>query len=259
LNFLYQESPFLDRFERAASSGFEAVEFLFPYDWAPEEIRTRLDKHNLVQALFNFPPGDWEGGERGIAALPGRETEFERSIRMAALYAEVLNCNCLHVMAGITKHNPDQKLVLRTYVENIRRAADALRDANRMILLEPLNNTDVPGYLVTTPKQAIELIDEIARPNVGLQLDFYQCQMMQGNLATTFEMYHEHIKHIQIAGVPGRHEPDVGEINYSYLLELVDRFNYSGYVGCEYNPLTSTKAGLGWLKPYLVNPEHIHE
>jgi hydroxypyruvate isomerase len=259
LSFLFQESPFLDRFEKAASSGFEAVEFLFPYDCTPEEIRTRLDKHNLVQALFNFPPGDWEGGERGIAALPGREKEFEHSIRMAAHYAEALNCERLHVMAGITNNNPDQKLVLRTYVESIRRAADALRDANRMILLEPLNNIDVPGYLVTTPKQAIELIDEIARPNVGLQLDFYHCQMMQGNLASTFETYHEHTKHIQIAGVPGRHEPDVGEINYSYLLELVDRFSYSGYVGCEYNPRTSTREGLGWITPYMTNPENIHE
>ena len=258
LTMLFTDYPFLDRFERAASAGFKAVEFLFPYAWKPEEIRNRLDNHGLEIALFNFPPGDWESGERGIAALPGREKDFEHSIRLAAHYAEVLNCAHLHVMAGVPNSNTDQQLVLHTYIENIRRAADALRDANRMVLLEPLNTTDVPGYLITAPKQTIELIAKIDRPNVGLQLDFYQCQMMQGNLATTFEMYHEHVKHIQIAGVPGRYEPDVGEINYPYIFELLDRFSYKGYVGCEYNPRTSTEEGLGWIAPYLRKPEHRH-
>jgi len=251
LSMLFQESRFLDRFERAAAAGFGAVEFLFPYIWPPDELRSRLERNGLVQALFNFPPGNWEAGDRGIAALPERREEFEQSIGLGARYAAALDCDRLHLMAGVPGPYVDPALARRTYVENVRRAADAFGEADRMVLVEPLNTTDVPGYLVTLPAQAAELIDEIDRPNVGLQLDFYQCQMMQGNLAATVERYRALVRHIQIGGVPGRHEPDVGEINYPFLFDLLDSLGYEGYVGCEYRPRGTTEEGLGWLAPYL--------
>lgn len=247
LSMMFTEVAFMDRFKAARDAGFDAVEFLFPYAHPTDEVATALKDNGLTQALFNAPPGDWDAGERGIAALPDRVSEFRESIDKALTYARALDCRTLHVMAGLMPSPEMRDEMLACYVENIRFAADRCQAEGITVALEPLNDRDVPGYLMPTSAAVADAIKMIGRPNVGLQFDFYHVQIMEGDLARRFEAMLDLIVHVQIAGVPERHEPNTGEINYSYLFNVLDRVGYIGFVGCEYNPLGTTLDGLGWL------------
>lgn len=247
LTMLFNEWDFLDRFQAARDAGFNAVEFLFPYDHPPAEVAARLEDNGLSQALFNMPPGDWAAGERGIAALPDRRAEFQDSVGVAIEYARALNCKTVHAMGGLVADGADREKMMETYVDNLRYAADACMAHGIAVAIEPLNSRDVPGYILPRVADAALVIDAVGRPNVGIQFDFYHVQIMDGDLARNFETYLEKIVHVQIAGVPERHEPNVGEINYSYLFQFMDRLGYDGFVGCEYRPRSQTLDGLGWL------------
>ncbi|NQZ30536.1 MAG: hydroxypyruvate isomerase family protein [Oceanospirillaceae bacterium] len=248
LSMLFTELDFLDRFEAAAAAGFTAVEYLFPYDYSAEDLQAQLRKYHLTQALFNAPPGDWQNGERGIACLQGREQEFIAGIEQAIEYAKVLGNKRIHVMAGIIPDDSSTAATEQRYINNLRLAAQLAKAEQITILIEPINNTDMPGYLLNYPQQAIEFIDKIDCANLRLQFDFYHCQIMQGNVIETFKRLQTYIDHVQIAGVPGRHEPDQGELNYHYILQQIAQSSYAGYIGCEYLPRTTTLKGLGWLK-----------
>ncbi|MES2932047.1 MAG: 2-oxo-tetronate isomerase [Pseudomonadota bacterium] len=257
LSMMYTEYPFLDtqqtdRFAAAAADGFVGIEFLFPYDFAPEAIKDRLDKHGLSQVLFNCPPGDWVAGERGLACLPGRENEFKRGIETALAYADVLGNRCLHVMAGLLPLGQSRDRYQDIYLSNLAYAAQQAASHGITILIEPINTRDMPGYFLYRQEDAHAICQQIGAANVKVQFDIYHCQIMQGDLASTMSRDIAGIGHIQIAGVPGRHEPDQGEINYPYLFNLMDELDYAGWVGCEYRPLAGTSAGLGWLNPWLL-------
>ena len=246
LSMLFAEHEFLDRFEAAADAGFTAVEYLFPYDFSPAEIKAKLDQYGLTQALFNAPPGNWDAGERGIACIPGREAEFAEGINRALEYATVLGNQRIHVMAGLKPENVTYEEARACYVSNLKLAACAAQSAGLTILVEPINNVDMPGYFVNFQEEGAELISEINEPNVRLQFDCYHCQMMQGDVVATFRKLLPVIDHIQIAGVPGRHEPDIGELNYAYIIGEIDQAGYAGFIGCEYKPRATTTEGLGW-------------
>lgn len=248
LTMLFNEVDFLARFERARAAGFEGVEYLFPYAHPASEVAAALHDQGLTQALFNFPAGDWGAGERGLAARPEKQAEFEASIETALSYAEALNCSCLHVMSGLVREGEEREALFDHYVRNLTMAAEAAEPLGITLVVELLNNRDVPGYLIPTLEEARRAVEATGKANVGLQFDFYHVQIMQGDLAKRFEAHADLTRHIQIAGVPERFEPDVGEINYPYLFELVDRLGYQGWVGCEYKPKGRTEDGLGWLK-----------
>jgi len=249
LSMLFTEVDFLDRFEAAASNGFSAVEYLFPYDFPAPIIKEKLLKHHLKQALFNAPAGNWLAGERGTACLLGRENEFIDGFNLALEYAEILGNQRIHVMAGIAPEN-DSPATIDCYISNLRRAAIAAQDYGITVLIEPINNIDMPGYFLNYQEQAVDLIKQIDQPNVKLQFDVYHCQMMQGNILARFEKALPYIDHMQIAGVPGRHEPNIGELNYSFILSEIEKLGFQGFVGCEYLPQSSTRNGLSWLKAF---------
>jgi len=252
LSMMFQEVEFLDRFDAAAKAGFKGVEFLFPYDHPPEIIGERLQRNGLSLALFNTVPGDWAGGERGLAALPGRETEFRKGVDTAIAYAKATKCPLVHTMAGLWPDGHDKELGKRVYIENLDWAAHRLAPEGLTAIIEPINTRDIPGYFLNYTSQAIAVIDEVARPNVRLQLDLYHVQIMEGDLATKIRALAGRYPHVQIAGNPGRHEPDVGEINYPFLFDLFDEIGYQGWIGCEYRPSGDTVAGLGWAKKYGI-------
>ena len=254
LTLLFTELPFLERFAAAAAAGFRGVEFLFPYDHPPAEVAARLADSGLALALFNLPPGDWGAGERGLAALPGREADFDALVERALPYVEALRPPCLHVMSGIPPADADPAACRASLLRNLRAAAAALAPFGTTALLEPLNPRDNPGYYLTRQDQALALLDAAAGAGAGntaLQLDLYHCQIVEGDLATTIRAHIGRVGHIQIAGVPERHEPSVGEVNYPYLLALIDSLGYPGWIGCEYRPAGTTTEGLGWAAPYL--------
>jgi hydroxypyruvate isomerase len=202
-------------------------------------------------AIFNAPPGDWAAGERGIASLPGREDEFRRGIDTALEYAFALGNRTRHVMAGLIGANDDRVRHRHAYLRNLAHAANAARAAGITITIEPINTRDMPGYFLNRQDDAQAICREIGAPNLKVQFDCYHCQIVEGDLSTKLARDMAGIGHIQIAGVPERHEPDVGELNYRYLFELIDKLGYEGWIGCEYRPRASTSAGLGWLEPYL--------
>lgn len=251
LSMLWTEHDFLDRFEPAARAGFKGVEFLFPYAWHAEEIGERLERNGLVQVLFNMPPGNWDAGERGLACLPGRESEFRDGVGKAIEYAKALKCPILHAMAGLAPDGADPERLRATYIENIRYAAAETKKAGLRLVIEPINTRDIPRYFLSTPRQAIALIDAIGADNLFLQYDIYHAQIMQGDLAPTIEANLARIGHMQVADTPGRNEPGTGEINWDFLLPFIDRIGYAGWIGCEYKPRAGTDAGLGWAKNYL--------
>jgi len=251
LTMMYGEHAFPDRFEAAVRDGFRAVEFLFPYDQPMAELGARLRGAGLQQVLFNLPPGDWAAGERGLAALPGREAEFRQSLDLALRWAEALGCPRLHVMAGVVSPGSDRATMRATYVDNLRHAAQRAAAVGVALTIEPLNPRDMPGYFLTHQQQAHEVVAEVGEPTLGVQMDFYHCQIVEGDLLTRLRRHLPGVSHVQIAGVPDRHEPDQGEVNYTALLEELDRLGYDGFVGCEYRPRGATSAGLGWLAPWL--------
>jgi hydroxypyruvate isomerase len=248
LSMMFTEVPFLDRFERAAAAGFEAVEFLFPYAWPAAEIKARLDAHGLRLVLHNLPPGNWEAGERGLACLPDRVSEFRRSVALALDYAVVLGVPQLHCMSGIAPADVAEAALRDTYLSNLHFAADALKQAGVKALIEPINHFDIPGIYLHRNAQAIELMDELQSDNLFLQYDIYHAQRSEGELAATLERLVPRIAHIQMADNPGRHEPGSGEINFDFLFAHLDRIGYAGWVGCEYRPAAGTEGGLGWFQ-----------
>ncbi|MDQ2694847.1 MAG: hydroxypyruvate isomerase [Pseudomonadota bacterium] len=252
LSLLFNEVEFLDRFEAAARAGFEGVEYLFPYAWPAEELAERLSRHGLTQALFNLPPGDWEAGERGIAALPGRESEFQDSVGTAIAYAKALGCRRVHAMAGLVAEGADRERMQETYLNNLRFAAAACAGHGIRLLIEAINTRDMPGYFLNHSWQARRIIEAVGGDNLFFQYDFYHMQIMEGNLAATVAANWDIIGHFQLAGVPGRHEPDNGEIHYPFLFELLDTKGYDGWIGCEYRPRTTTLEGLGWGRAYGI-------
>jgi 2-dehydrotetronate isomerase len=252
LSMMFQEIGFLDRFDAAARAGFKGVEFLFPYEHPPEVIAERLEKNRLTLALFNTVPGDWAGGERGLAALPGREQEFRDGVDQAILYAKASNCRLLHTMAGLWPEGQDKEAGERVYIHNLRWAADRMTEAGLTAVIEPINTRDIPGYFLNYTAQALRIIERVGRPNLKLQFDLYHVQIMEGDLATKVRALAGHYPHVQIAGNPGRHEPDIGEIYYPYLFDLFDEIGYQGWIGCEYRPRGDTLAGLGWAKKYGI-------
>ncbi|CAN7524830.1 hydroxypyruvate isomerase family protein [Acidovorax delafieldii] len=258
MSMLYNDVDFLDRFAAAARDGFQAVEYLFPYAYSAQELSERLQANGLQQVLFNAPPGNWDAGERGLACLPGREAEFREGIAKAIDYAKALQCPRIHVMAGLVPQGADAAMVRATYIANVRHAAEQAAPHGLQILLEPINGRDMPGFFLSRQDQAHTLIAEIGAANVKVQMDLYHCQIVEGDLAMKVRQYLPtgNVGHFQIAGVPERHEPDVGEINYTYLFQLLDNLGYEGWIGCEYRPARgaaahATSDGLGWLKPWL--------
>ena len=253
LSMMYAEHAFLDRFAAAAQDGFDAVEFLFPYAHDAHALAQRLQAHGLQQVLFNGPPGDWERGERGMASLPGREDEFRRGFLEQALpYAQALVCARVHVMAGIAPPDAERARLRATYVENLAWAA---RQAPHLtVLIEPINTRDIPGYLLNRQDDAHAVVQEVGAPNLQVQMDLYHCQVVEGDVAMKLRRYIPtgRVGHIQVAGVPERHEPDIGELHYPYLLELLDALGYAGHVGCEYRPRGETSAGLGWRQAHRL-------
>ena len=251
LSMLFTEQPFLDRFARAAEAGFEAVEFLFPYDWPAEQIRARLDAHGLQLVLHNLPAGDWAAGERGIACHPDRVAEFRAGVATAIGYAQRLGVRQLNCLAGRLPEGVDPARAEATLVENLAFAATALREAGLKLLIEPINTVDIPGFFVNRTAQAAALIDAVGADNLAIQYDIYHAQRMEGELAATITRYLPKIGHVQLADNPGRHEPGTGEIHYPFLFALLDRLGYAGWIGCEYKPAAGTEAGLGWRKRLL--------
>lgn len=250
LSMMFQEHGFVDRFGAAAAAGFAGVEFLFPYEHPADVLAGRLAAHDLTQVLFNLPPGDWAAGERGLASLPGREQDFQASVAKAIEYAQALGCPRVHCMAGLVPEGADRAERERLYVEHLRQAARACATAGLELLIEPINSRDMPGYLLSRQDQARRVIEAVALPNLKLQLDLYHCQIMEGDLARHVREYLPLVGHIQVAGVPERHEPDLGEVNYRYLFDLIDEVGYEGWIGCEYRPRRGTVEGLGWFEPY---------
>ncbi|MFF7058585.1 2-oxo-tetronate isomerase [Achromobacter spanius] len=252
LTMMYNEHPFLDRFQAAASDGFQGVEFLFPYDFAAADIRARLQDNGLTQALFNAPPGDWAAGERGIASLPGREDEFLRGLDQALAYAAKLGNRSLHVMAGLIRPDQDRAAHRAVYVRNLARAASVAASAGITVVIEPINTRDIPGFFLNRQDEAQAICAEVGAANLKVQFDCYHCQIVEGDIAVKLERDMAGIGHIQIAGVPDRHEPNLGELNYPYLFDRIDALGYAGWVGCEYRPKAGTRAGLGWAQAYLA-------
>jgi len=246
LTMLFNEVTFLERFERAARAGFRAVEYLFPYAWKKEELAERLKTFGLRQALHNLPAGNWEGGERGIACLPGREAEFRGGVARAIEYAKVLDCPQVNCLVGKTPDGVAPEEIRRTLADNLRFAARALESEGIRLLIEPLNDQDMPGFYLTRTRDALRIMEEVGHPNLWLQYDVYHMQIMEGNLMRTIEGNLTRIAHIQIADNPWRHEPGTGEISYPNLFRFLEEKGYAGWIGCEYKPAGATEAGLGW-------------
>lgn len=244
---MFNEVYFLDRFAAAAQAGFTGVEFLFPYAWPADDLRERLRSNGLTQVLFNLPPGDWDAGERGLACLPDRRTEFRDGLERALDYAAVLGCRQLHCMAGMAPADVPAELLQATYIDNLRHAAREAAKAGVRILIEPINLHDMPGYFLNRSEQALRILDAVGAANLFLQYDIYHAQRSEGELAATIARCLPRIAHMQLADNPGRHEPGTGEINYPFLFEHIDRLGYEGWIGCEYRPKAGTLAGLGWL------------
>lgn len=267
LSMMYPELPFLERFGAAARDGFTAVEYLFPYAWSREELAACLKANGLQQVLFNAPPGGteaasiaqaWDAGDKGTACIPGREQEFRRGVALALDYAQALDCSRIHVMAGLAPQGADLATLRATYVSNLRWAAALAAQAGRDVLIEPINTRDIPGFFLNRQDHAHEIIAEVGASNLKVQMDLYHCQIVEGDVAMKIRKYLPggKVGHIQVAGVPQRHEPDIGELNYPYLFSVLDELGFDGWVGCEYRPLKGgqsggTSSGLGWLKPYL--------
>ncbi len=258
LTMLFTEHGFLDRFAAAADAGFRGVEYLFPYDHDPQVLASALREAGVEQVLFNLSPGDWEAGERGLASLPGREAEFRDAVIEALRYAEALDCPRVHAMAGLLPVDADAYTRAHhqaTYVANLRFAAGEAAKAGRQVLIEPINTRDMPGYFLSRQAQAMAVLEAVGADNLRLQFDLYHCQVMEGDLTRHLERQFPAIGHVQIAGVPQRHEPDVGEVHYPAILSRLEALGYDGWVGCEYRPAAGTRQGLGWGRAHGLKPD----
>lgn len=250
LTMLFNEVPFMERFAAAAKAGFKGVEYLFPYDFAAEDLAKQLSAHGLTQVLHNLPAGDWGKGERGIAIFPDRVDEFKAGVTKAISYAKALKCGQLNCLVGILPQGADAKKHHDTLISNLKFAVSALKNEGIKLLIEPINTRDIPGFFLNYSDQALALIDRIGSKNLFLQYDIYHMQIMEGDLARTIEANLSRIAHIQLADNPGRHEPGTGEINYPFLYDHIDRLGYSGWIGAEYKPMAGTEQGLGWFREF---------
>jgi len=248
LSMLFTEVPLLERFERAARAGFASVELQFPYEAPAAAIRERLQAHRLQMVLHNLPAGDWAAGDRGTACDPARVAEFRAGVARAIEYATVLGVPQLNCLAGKVPAGADDALARRTFVDNLRFAAAALKEAGLKLLIEPINNYDVPGFWLNNTPKAISVLDEAGADNLYLQYDIYHAQRYEGELAATMHKHLARIAHIQVADNPGRNEPGTGEINYDFIFAHLARIGYKGCIGAEYKPAAGTEAGLGWLE-----------
>ena len=248
LTFLFTELPFMDRFEAAANAGFKAVEYMAPYPYAADALQAALKANDLVQALFNLPVGDWDNGERGMACIPGREAEFKNGVATAITYAQALDCKKINCLSGKLPPGVSREAATATLIDNLKYAAAELKGAGIMLVMEPINSYDIPGYFVNRTIEALAILDAVGSDNLFIQYDVYHAQRMEGELGATLSQQRSRIGHIQIADNPGRNEPGTGEINYAWLLKHIDATGYDGWVGCEYKPKTTTAAGLGWMK-----------
>jgi hydroxypyruvate isomerase len=253
LSMLFTEAPFMQRFALAAQHGFTAVECQFPYAFDAVEIKEQLDSHKLEMVLHNLPAGNWQLGERGIACHPDRVDEFKAGVQQAVAYAQALNVKQLNCLVGIAPVGIDANALKQTLVNNLQYAAQVLKDNGLRLLLEPINTFDVPGFFINRTQQAIEVLDALGADNVFVQYDIYHAQRMEGELTSTLQKHLQRIGHIQLADNPGRHEPGTGEINFAFLLPVLDRMGYKGWVGCEYIPAAGTVAGLGWMRDFTAN------
>jgi hydroxypyruvate isomerase len=251
LTLLFNELPFLERFAAAAKAGFTGVEYLFPYEFDKQALSQALQINKLTQVLHNLPAGQWAEGERGIACLPERISEFKAGVSTAIAYANALGCTQVNCLAGIRPNTLDPATARQTLINNLRYAAPLLKAAGIKLLIEPINTRDIPGFFLTNTLQAIEIIKEVESDNLFLQYDIYHMQIMEGDLAPTIARHLAYIPHMQMADTPGRHEPGTGEINYDWLFQHIDALGYQGWIGCEYKPKSTTIEGLGWLRKYI--------
>ncbi|WP_336797474.1 HPr family phosphocarrier protein [Erwinia aphidicola] len=250
LSTLFNEVPFMERFDAAAQAGFRGVEFLFPYEYDAAQLKQALSRNQLELVLFNTAPGNTAAGEWGVSAIPGREEDARRDIDNALEYALALDCRQVHIMAAVVPEGADRQAYCRTFIDNVRYAADKFAPHGVRILLEALNPQTKPGYLYSSQYQVLEMVKRIDRPGVYSQLDLFHAQRVDGNLSHLITAYTGQYQHVQIASAPDRHEPDEGEINYPWLFDLLDSSGYQGWIGCEYFPRTTTLEGLGWFSAY---------
>ena len=246
LSMMFNEVPFLDRFAAARRAGFEGVEFLFPYDFPAPVLRERLSAEGLTQVLFNMPPGDWASGERGMAAIPGRQSAFRESVKKALDYAAALECRQVHCMAGLVPADVSLTTAAAVYATNLAWATEQAKPAGVRLVIEPINHRDMPGYFLNTQAQGAAIVDAIGRDRLGLQFDVYHVQITEGDITRRMEQFMPVIAHMQIADVPARNEPGTGEIGWAYVFRRMDELGYQGWVGCEYRPEGDTVAGLNW-------------
>lgn len=251
LSWLFTERPFISRFAAAKECGFRGIEALFPYDFPCQMLQQQLIQHELSWVLINAPAGAWDQGERGLAAQPGRESDHQASLKKAREYALTLGCKQIHVMAGNIHPELSYQQQQDLFIERMRWACDFFADTDIQLLIEPLNQQDMPGYFLAGFGQAAEVINAVSAPNIKLQFDFYHCQKISGNIVRTMEAYWELIGHIQIASVPERNEPDRGELDYIWLFNYLEKSHYQGWVGCEYSPEKNSELGLIWMHNYL--------
>jgi len=252
LNFLFADQPLLDRFEAAAKAGFRGVELLAPYEVPAKAIRERLDGAGLQQVLFNSPSGNRAAGERGMACSPGRESEFRESVHRALDYAAALECKLIHLMAGVQPNDVPYDRSAALYTLHLAWAAEQTQAAGVRLVIEAINQRDIPGYFLSTQEQAAAIVSAVGTDRVGLQFDIYHCQTAQGDVTRRLEAMMPLIAHMQVADVPGRHEPGTGEVGWSFLFGRIEALGYQGWIGCEYQPEGDTVAGLSWRQRYEV-------
>lgn len=250
LSMMFNEVPFLDRFALAAKAEFKGVEFLFPYEHPAAEIAARLKDNGLQQVLFNAPAGDFGKGERGMAAIPGKQAAFRESIKLALEYATTLACPRLHIMAGLKPEGVAHDTLTAVYGANLAYAAEECAKAGVKPIIEPINHRDIPGFFLNTTDQAAAIIAAVGPEKLGMQFDLYHCQITEGDVVKRVEKHLPLIAHMQVADTPGRHEPGTGEVNWPFVFKTIDTLGFRGWIGCEYRPAGETLAGLSWFAPY---------
>lgn len=250
LSMMFNEVPFMDRFDAAAKAGFKGVEFLFPYEFDLNQIADKLQSNKLELVLHNLPAGNWAGGERGITCHPDRVGEFQDGVGKGIEAAKKLGVKQLNALAGKVPEGVSADQARATFVANLKFTADKLKAEGIRLITEPINTFDIPGFFLNRTQQAVDIIKDVGSDNLFIQHDIYHMQRMEGELANTIKANLPLIKHMQLADNPGRNEPGTGEINYQFLFKFIDELGYDGWIGCEYKPLTTTEAGLGWLKAH---------
>ena len=245
ISLLFTENSFLERFGKASENNFQAVEFQFPYEFSPEIIKEKLEKFNLDLSIFNSLPGNFKNGDRGLACLPKRREEFQRTIIQSIEYAKIIKCKKIHIMSGIQGSKND--LTYRdTYIENLQWACDKFSEEDLTVLIEPINSRNIPDYFLSSTDMAIKIIELTAKKNIKLLFDIYHHQIISGDVTKYLKNIYSYIGHIQIAGIPDRNEPDISEIDYKFIFKIINDLGYKGWIGCEYNPIQDTLSGLSW-------------